>query len=208
MPNDILFPGPFISWDEITRDEVAAFKTALEASDDFVWYAVELERPQAKMSNKNGDPSAALTHALRQISDWRDWLSRNLDYATRPRDRSGLNLTDIHPELDGMIVIGRDAEVDRRATALRWQRRERAHRVKIETYDWLLAQASDRLAGLEERARHIISQHPLLGLFDAIARNPRGTSPAAKAVSEVFGEPKMSRTSAVTPSRWPGSQGH
>ena len=105
------------------------------------------------MFNKNGDQSAALTHALRQVDDWREWLSQNRDYAARPRERSGLGLTDIHSDLEGMVIIGRDADFDRRATAARRRRLERAHRVKIETYDWLLAQASDRLMGLEKKAR-------------------------------------------------------
>jgi Shedu protein SduA, C-terminal len=184
------FPDLLVLWNGLTRDEVTAFKSALEAardegdmqrvleahpciliqhltvgrrawiipkkrlgseyetdfmiaqkaSDGFVWHAVELERPQAKLFNRNGDPSYALNHALRQINDWRDWLSRNLDYAARPCERSGLGLIDIHPELEGLIIMGRDAQFDRRATAARRQRLERVNRVKIETYDWLLAQ--------------------------------------------------------------------
>ncbi len=233
MPDDTFFPGLFVSWDEITRDEVEAFKTDLEAardegdmqrsleahprlltqhltagrrswvipkkrlgtehetdfliaqqaSDGFVWYAVELERPQAKMFNKNGDPSAALNHALRQVNDWRDWLSRNLDYATRPRDRSGHNLIDIHSELEGMVIIGRDADLDRRVIASRRQRLERIHRVTIETYDWLLAQASERVAALERAGK----RHPAPQLFDGFVSNPITERPTYKAVSEVFG---------------------
>lgn len=235
-PEDSFFPGLLVLWDELTFNEVAAFRTALEtardegdmqrlleahprlliqhlttgrrswvipkkrlgsehetdfviaqkASDGYVWCAVELERPQVKMFNKNGDPSAALTHALRQIDDWRDWLSRNLDYAQRPRDRSGLGLIDIHPELDGMVIIGRDVDLDRRAIAPRRQRLERTHRVKIETYDWLLAQATDRLTTMEKKARDIISQNPLFGLLDAAARNPRVPSAAERVVIEAF----------------------
>ena len=162
------------------------FVIAQQASDGFIWYAVELERPQAKMFNKSGDASAALNHALRQINDWRDWLSRNLDYAARPRDRAGLGLIDIHPELDGMVIIGRDVDLDRRAIAPRRQRLERTHRVKIETYDWLLAQAADRLTAMEKKARKIISQNSLSGLLDAIGRNPRVPPVAEKVVIEAF----------------------
>jgi hypothetical protein len=99
MPDDALFPDLFVSWDEITCDEIAAFESALDGARDepdmqrflesnprmliqhlaegrgacvisqkrlgseyvtdfviaqeapggFVWYAVELERPQARM---------------------------------------------------------------------------------------------------------------------------------------------------------------
>jgi hypothetical protein len=231
-------PGQLVLWDELTRDEVAAFETALDAardesdmqrlleaqprlliqhltagrrswvvpkkrlgsehetdfviaqkdSDGYVWTAVELERPQAKMFNKNGDPSAALTHALRQIDDWREWLSQNRDYATRPRERSGLGLTGIHPELEGIVIIGRDADFDRRATTSRRQRLERTYRVKIETYDWLLAQARDHLEALDKRTQDFIKKNPLLGLLDAIASTPQEPpSVALRVVVEVFG---------------------
>ena len=226
-----LFPGQFVSWDEITSDEVAAFESALDgardehdmqrfleahprmliqhlvagrsawiipkkrlgsehetdfvivqkASDDFVWHAVELERPQARIFNRNGDPSAALTHALRQISDWRDWLSENRDYAARPRERSGLGLIGIDPELEGLIIIGRDAELDQRATSPRRRRLERTHRIRIETYDWLLSQANERLEILDKRV------HPFGDLIRTLLTNPSAEKPAKKAVTEVFG---------------------
>jgi Domain of unknown function (DUF4263) len=233
MPDDAFFPDLFVSRDEITRDEIAAYQSALdtardeadmqhcleanprmliqhltggrgawvipqkrlgsehvtdfviaqEASGGLVWYAVELERPQAKMFNKNGDPSAVLNHALRQISDWRDWLSQNRDYAAKPLGRSGLGLIDIDPELEGLIIIGRDAEVDQRATASRRRRLERVNRVRIETYDWLLTQAIERVAALEGAAK----RHPAAQFFDAFVSNPCPEQPARKAVSEVFG---------------------
>jgi Domain of unknown function (DUF4263) len=231
-PDDAFFPDLLVLWDEVTRDEVAAFETALKAarderdmqrfleahprlliqhltagrrawvipkkrlgseyetdfmiaqkaSDGFVWLAVELERPQAKLFNQNGDPSAALNHALRQISDWRIWLSRNRDYAIRPREQSGLNLTDVEANLEGLIIMGRDADVDQRTNALRreWQR---AHRIEIETYDWLLAQASERVAALERAGK----RHPAAQFFDTLVSNPRTEEPARKAVREVFG---------------------
>jgi hypothetical protein len=236
MPDDAFFPDLFVSRDEVTRDEIAAYQSALDTARDeadmqhcleanprmliqhltggrrawvipqkrlgseyvtdfviaqktsggLVWYAVELERPQAKMFNKNGDSSSVLNHALRQINDWRDWLSQNRDYAAKPSERSGIGLIDIDPELEGLIIIGRDAEVDQRATASRRRRLERVNRVRIETYDWLLYEARERFAALEERARHIVSQHPLYGLFDAIARNPRVPPLAEKVVNEIF----------------------
>ena len=40
------------------------------------WYPVELESPNAKPFTKSGDPSKALTHAIRQIQDWRLWLNQ------------------------------------------------------------------------------------------------------------------------------------
>ena len=136
-------------------EHVTDFLVALKASGGFVWHAVELESQHAKVFNRNGDPSATLNHALRQIRDWRSWLSRNRDYATRPLEQSGHGLIDIDPELEGLIIIGRDANVDQATTE---QRRRLMHesRVKIETYDWLLSQAIERFEryrALEQQRR-------------------------------------------------------
>lgn len=133
---------------QLGAEHVTDFLIAEPGSTGLTWYAVELKRPQAKIFTAKGDPSAALTHALRQIDDWRDWLSRNRDYASRPREQSGLGLPDIDPELDGLVIMGRDAQLDPRSDALR-RRLQRQHRVRIETYDWLARQAESRLAALE-----------------------------------------------------------
>src|SRR5580658_9353951 len=125
----------------------ADFLIAYEASGGLVWCAVELESPHAKIFTRKGDPSAILYHALRQISDWREWLSSNRGYAERPRKRHGLGLTDIDPELPGLIIIGRGSDIDKEAT-LRRCRLARDSRVQIETYDWLLAQARERTEGM------------------------------------------------------------
>jgi hypothetical protein len=105
------------------------------------WCAVELESPTAKLFNKRGDPSAALTHALRQIQDWRIWLTKNLDYAMRSRSERGLGLTDIHPRLGGYIILGRRADSKDENNALRRQIM-RDNDVEIHTYDWLIDAAS------------------------------------------------------------------
>ena len=44
---------------------------------------IELERPTGKLFTKAGDPAAVLTHALRQVQDWKAWLARNGDYFRR-----------------------------------------------------------------------------------------------------------------------------
>ncbi len=123
---------------------VTDFMIAREASGGLVWYAVEIERPQANLFNKNGDASAPLNHALGQINDWREWLSQNRDYASKPPEREGLGLIDINPELDGLLVIGRGSDIDARITRRR-RRLAHNHRVVIETYDWLLSQVRERL---------------------------------------------------------------
>jgi hypothetical protein len=185
-------------------EHVTDFLIAQKASGGFVWYAVELERPQARMFNKNGDQSAALTHALRQISDWREWLSRNRDYAVRPREQSGLGLIDIDPELGGLLIIGRDSNLDESTTARR-RRLARNYRVEIETYDWMLSQARERLAAWEQRMRDGTRSF-IAATMDFLVGKPPREEPARKAVREVFGGifSTTTSTSAVREIDWEG----
>ena len=158
------------------------FLIAERDTTGYVWHAVELERPQAKLFTSKGDPSAALTHALRQISDWRIWLSHNRDYATRDRANSGLGLTDIEPELEGLIIMGRERDVDAR-TMDRRRRLVREHRVKILTYDSLAEQTRVRLAAAESR----INQNPVMAFVADIFNHPQPRPVAEDAVYKVFG---------------------
>lgn len=151
------------------------FLIAQEGSGGLIWYAVELERPQAMLFTKKGDPSAALTHALRQISDWREWLSRNRGYAAQTHEREGLGLIDIHPELDGLIIIGRGSDIDTRTTARR-RRLARDHRVEIETYDWLFSEARERFESrqtdLARAANDIMAWREMSALIEGEVPGP------------------------------------
>jgi Shedu protein SduA, C-terminal len=153
----------------------ADFLIAQQGSGGLIWYAVELERPQAILFTKKGDPSAALTHALRQINDWREWLSRNRGYAAQSREKEGLGLIDIHPELDGLIIMGRGADIDTRTTARR-RRLARDYRVEIETYDWLLSEARERFESrqtdLARAANDIKTWQELLSVSDGEVPGP------------------------------------
>ena len=179
---------------------VTDFLIAQRAAGRYSWCAVELERPQAKMFTKNGDPSHVLTHALRQIADWRTWLARNLGYASQPPERSGLGLLDIEPDLDGMVIIGRDSEVPPGTADLR-RTICRSYNVRIETYDWLLSAARDRLEVLG-RAEN---RHPGADLLAWLSR-PRPKEPARMAVEEVFDgiNSTYSRVSALREVDWEG----
>jgi hypothetical protein len=172
-------------------EHVTDFLIAEQDSGGFVWYAVELERPQAKIFTVKGDPAAPLTHALRQINDWRSWLSRNPDYARRPRHQSGHSLTDIEAELDGLIILGRESDLDLGKTGSLRKRLERDNRVKIRTYDWLASLARERLAAAE-RARASVAasqQSALGGLLDRFLSQgwSRQEDLVKKAISKVFG---------------------
>jgi antiviral defense system Shedu protein SduA len=154
---------------------VPDFLIAQEASGGLVWYAVEIERPQATLFNKNGDASALLNHALGQINDWREWLSQNRDYADKPPGREGLGLINISPDLDGLVVMGRGSDLDARTTRRR-RRLAYTHRVVIETYDWLLSQARERLqirqADLARAANEITRWREMSTLSDGLVPGP------------------------------------
>ena len=102
----------------------------------YEWLLVELENPKKKMFNKNGDPSAALNHAIRQIQDWRAWLRRNQDYATRKKTEKGLELNDIDLNTPGLILIGREYMHSISDNDLRRQMCSNLN-IKIHSYDWL-----------------------------------------------------------------------
>jgi Domain of unknown function (DUF4263) len=121
-------------------EHVTDFLIGERHSDGFDWQAVELESPAARMFTKAGDPTRALTHAIRQIQDWRAWLLRNQNYASRAKTEGGLGLTDIRPDLPGLILIGRRKENFASTLELRRQM-ARESNIKIHSYDFLLDNA-------------------------------------------------------------------
>lgn len=125
-------------------EHVSDFLIGDAHSFGYEWFAVELESPKAKMFTKAGDASATLHHAIRQIQDWRIWLTHNLDYARRARVESGLGLKDVQPDLSGYIIIGRRCESRDDTNELRRQMM-REHKIEIHTYDWLLDAANGRI---------------------------------------------------------------
>lgn len=103
----------------------------------YEWLLVELESQKQRMFNKNGDPSAALTHAIRQIQDWRGWLKQNYSYASRLKSENGLGLINIDSTTPGLILIGREEMQSVGSNTLRRQMCTDL-RIRIHSYDWLL----------------------------------------------------------------------
>ena len=68
---------------------------------------VELESPNEKALTKAGLPAKKLAEALKQIRDWRTWLTDNVAYA-----RGELGLKDIEATCPAYIVIGRRGSLD------------------------------------------------------------------------------------------------
>lgn len=90
-------------------DYVPDFLLASRSSAGFHWMMVELESPIAKALTKVGLPTKHLAAALKQVRDWRTWLTGNVAYA-----RDALGLIDIDCNVPACIVIGRRDALDRR----------------------------------------------------------------------------------------------
>jgi hypothetical protein len=118
----------------------ADFLVAGHTSLGLRWTLIELESPTAPLMIADGQASAQLRKAVKQIEDWREWLQNNLDHARRSRREQGLGLFGIRPHARGLILIGRgrssaDTEVLRNQL---WER----HQIDVRTYDWLLRESS------------------------------------------------------------------
>jgi hypothetical protein len=83
------------------------FLLASITSVGFRWVMVELESPSEKALTKGGLPAKKLAEALKQIRDWRTWLTDNVAYA-----RSELGLKDIEANCSACVVIGRRGGLD------------------------------------------------------------------------------------------------
>ena len=100
------------------------------------WVAVELKSPLAPIFTKAGNPTAILSHAIRQIMDWRAWLTNNLSYATKPTSEGGLGLDKIRPDVEGLILIGRRSKLSASDNTLRAQMSHDLN-IAIHTYDYI-----------------------------------------------------------------------
>ncbi|MEK0337442.1 MAG: DUF4263 domain-containing protein, partial [Nitrosopumilus sp.] len=67
---------------------------------------IEIESSSHQLFIKNGDPSAALKHAEKQIRDWRAWLRENAVYAQKT-----LRVNNLHSNSLAQIVIGRRSTI-------------------------------------------------------------------------------------------------
>ncbi len=142
--------GTFVlSLPRLGAEFVPDFAIASADSLGVHWLLLELESPRAALSTQNGEPSAKLRTALRQVRDWRDWLEDNLDYARRSQAEHGLGLVGIDANADALVLIGTAEE--RHASFERFRRRSVIeNRVSIHTYSWLvsvLRQPRDPLIG-------------------------------------------------------------
>ncbi len=124
------------------------FLIADRNSMGYGWEVVELESPKARMFTKRGDPTAALTHAIRQIADWRIWLAANVDYAQRSRAAGGLGLPQIHARAEGLILMSTRAQ-ESPENAVRRRELSITNGIAIHTYDFLVEACAGRANALQ-----------------------------------------------------------
>jgi hypothetical protein len=129
-------------------------------SDGRSWTLVELQTPkletnrnrEGRLFMKDGRQSEQLDEGIRQVLEWRRWLSANRDYARRPRVEHGLGLEGIDATAAATLIIGREADLTDEHRAMRKQLAY-DHRMSIRSYDWVTREARRRLAELADQAR-------------------------------------------------------
>lgn len=124
---------------------VPDFLLASITSVGFQWTMIELESPTEKALTKAGLPAKKLAEALKQIRDWRTWLTDNVAYA-----RNELGLKDIDANCPAFVVIGRRGSLDPKQ--VRIYRALSADGITVMSYDRLLEHMDRAARG--ERAQH------------------------------------------------------
>jgi hypothetical protein len=112
---------------------VPDFLLASITSIGFRWAMIELESPNEPALTKAGLPAKKLAEALKQIRDWRTWLTDNVAYARGER-----GLKDIEPTCPAYVVIGRRAALDSRQVKI--YRALSTDGVAVMSYDRLVEQ--------------------------------------------------------------------
>ncbi len=102
------------------------------------WVLIEIEHPKRTLFNKNGDNSAILSHALRQVEDWHGWVHRHLDYAKKL-------MPHIEYPMCHIFLGRRESLTDEHRKRLRRLNFERRASVQVHTYDSLLGYARSTL---------------------------------------------------------------
>lgn len=124
------------------KEFVPDFFVAGETSGGIRWHLVEQKSPIAPLSIADGQASAQLRKAIKQITDWREWLADNADYARRGDKENGLGLRGIRYDARGLIIIGR-GELTDEPDAMR-RRALTEQNIEVRTYDWLVRSTQTR----------------------------------------------------------------
>lgn len=101
---ELLCPGHVHMWPKLPFGKHITDFVFRDAVNDYV--LVELERSTLPLFRQDGHASADLTHAHGQILDWKRYLEDNLHTVQRE-----LGLTGISTNPNGLVVIGRSADL-------------------------------------------------------------------------------------------------
>jgi hypothetical protein len=83
------------------------------------------------------DLDSSARRGVSQIREWREWLQNNLDMARRSKIEDGAGLVNIRRHSEGLVLVGRRAQLRENSSAVRNRIREESQ-IRIHTYDWLL----------------------------------------------------------------------
>ena len=126
---------------------VTDFMLAHADSRGLRWVLAELESPASRVTIRSGKDFDRRTRTgIGQIREWREWLQKNLAYATLPEFSDGLGLEGIRPKSKGLVLVGRRDQLEANHQSLRDQLDEN-EQISVHTYDWLLERIRVRLAG-------------------------------------------------------------
>jgi hypothetical protein len=145
------------------------------------WVAVEIEAARHRILVKDGSLSGPTRHAVKQVEDWREWLTRNVAYA-----QDQLHLYGLTNRAPGLVLIGRADPKTQREPAR--GRSEEESRIAIHSWDWLLRQAR-RTSVDSLHASDFTQAHVLQG--ERWPADPRrnGSSLASPSADGAFGDP-------------------
>jgi len=106
---------------------------------------IELESPCAQLMTKNGDFAAKVRTGIRQVGDWKDYITRNRRLAFDPVELGGLGLDDV-AGIHATVVVGRARDVTPKFNELRKRAFTDSH-VRIVTYDNMIQFLLRRTSG-------------------------------------------------------------
>lgn len=110
---------------------------------DGSYLLVEIECPAKSLITKAGHPSADVTHAEHQVTDYRKYMLRHIG-----------NVNDVFPRFsdpDCLVVVGLESTLTAAQREVLASLNSARHRVKVVGFDWLLERA--------ERVSKNVSEH-------------------------------------------------
>lgn len=111
-------------------------------SGGIMWELIELECPQSIPFNQDGHFSKETRKGIKQIDDWRIWITQNIDMAQRSKSLDGLGLYDLSHHAKGTVVVGRRSVYDNSLGHAKYNKVrkecETRQRIDVISYDTLL----------------------------------------------------------------------